>query len=227
MTYKNIVEGIFKARPNRFVAEVEIDGKIHVCHVKNTGRCRELLVENSKVFLEKSDNPSRKTEYDLVAVYKGDMLVNIDSQAPNKVFYEWLQNGNLFGDDVMIYPETIYKNSRFDFYIESEERRIFLEVKGVTLERDGVVLFPDAPTERGTKHVNELIDAKTNGYDTYVCFVIQMDKCLYFTPNAEMDRTFAKALRSAAKQGVGIIALKCKVTRDGLEICDSVDVRLN
>ena len=213
-SYKNITEGKFICRPNRFIAHVEIDGKIEICHVKNTGRCRELLTEGARVFLEKSDNPSRKTKYDLIAVCKGSRLINMDSQIPNKVAVEYLND--YFKDITLIKPETVYENSRFDVYIETKTDRIFVEVKGVTLEQDGIVRFPDAPTERGTKHVNELIKAVGDGYKAYVLFVIQMSDVDYFTPNDATDKQFADALRKAAGSGVNILAVDCNVTPDSI-----------
>ena len=222
MTYKSIKEGIFLSRPNRFIAEVEIDGEVKVCHVKNTGRCRELLIKGVRVLLDRSDNPNRRTEYDLVAVYKGDMLINIDSQAPNAVFGEWLKEGG-FGDVKLIKPECFYKKSRFDFYVETADKRIFIEVKGVTLEEDGVAMFPDAPTERGVKHLTELSEAVKDGYEAYVYFVVQMNECRYFTPNKKMHPEFAETLKMASDSGVNVRAVKCDVTEDGLKINGDVD----
>ena len=218
MTYQEVKRGVFVSRPNRFVAYVEVDGKIEVCHVKNTGRCKELLVSGATVILEKSANPARKTRYDLVAVYKGGELINMDSQAPNRVAGEWLASGGLLENVTLIKPECFYKNSRFDFYVEADGRRIFIEVKGVTLEEDGVVLFPDAPTERGVKHLRELMDAKENGYEAYVLFVIQMQRCRYFTPNRATHAAFADALVEAAAAGVEIRAVTCRVTEDSLRV---------
>ena len=224
MKYKKIVEGRFISRPNRFIAHVEICGREEVCHVKNTGRCRELLTQGAKVFLEESDNPIRKTKYDLVAVYKDEMLVNMDSQAPNKVFYEW--GKNYFGSNAIMRPETKYKNSRFDCYIEVDKRKIFAEVKGVTLENDGVASFPDAPTERGVKHIEELIDAKESGYEAYIFFVIQMKGIKYFTPNYKTHRAFAEALKKAKSKGVNIVCVDCIVTPETLVIDDFIEIRL-
>ena len=221
--YEKVVSGKFISRPNRFIANVEIDGKTEVCHVKNTGRCRELLVPDARVILQLSDNPNRKTKYDLVAVYKGDMLINMDSQAPNKVFGEWAVESGFFGEISKIKPECKYKNSRFDFYIEAEGKRIFVEVKGVTLEEDGVVMFPDAPTERGIKHLNELADAVENGYEAYVFFIIQMEKCKFFTPNRKTHPQFADALKD--DKGVNIVALDCKVTEQTLVANKFVEVK--
>ena len=226
MIYENIKEGIFKNRPNRFIAHVEIDGTEQVCHVKNTGRCREILVPDAKVFVQKTDKTDRKTGYDLIAVYKGDELFNIDSQAPNKVFGEWATKSGYFGNISHIKAECKYRNSRFDFYIESENRRIFVEVKGVTLENDGILSFPDAPTERGVKHLNELCECVKNGYEAYVFFIVQTEKAKHFEPNEKQDPSFASALREASKCGVNIKCLKCTVTRDSLEARDFVNVIL-
>lgn len=223
MRYNSVRKGKFICRPNRFVAEVEIDGERHICHVKNTGRCRELLTEGADVILEKTENTVRKTEYDLVAVYKNGMLINMDSQAPNKVFGEWARK--YFPEAILIKPEYKYKNSRFDFYIEEKDRKILIEVKGVTLEENGVVMFPDAPTERGVKHVRELIDATGNGYEAYIFFVIQMEKCGYFTPNRATHPEFAGVLELASKRGVNVMALNCLVSEDGLEIDRMVEVK--
>jgi sugar fermentation stimulation protein A len=226
MTYNKIKRGVFVSRPNRFIAHVEVGGQVEICHVKNTGRCKELLIPNAAVLLAESQNPTRKTRYDLVAVYKGDRLINMDSQAPNQVMGEWLSSGGCFGRVSLVKPECFYKNSRFDFYVEADGRRIFIEVKGVTLEKDGVVLFPDAPTERGIKHLRELMDAKENGYEAYVFFVIQMEDCRYFTPNRATHAAFADALTEAAAAGVEIRAVTCRVTEDSLFVLGSAEVRL-
>lgn len=226
MKYERIIEGTFVSRPNRFIAIVDINGKNEVCHVKNTGRCRELLVPGAKVFLEKSDNPLRKTMYDLVAVYKGDTLVNVDSQAPNKVFYEWAVESGYFDDIAFIKPESKYGNSRFDFYIETENRKIFVEVKGVTLENGGVASFPDAPTLRGVKHINELVQAVAGGYDAYVFFIIQMKGCCCFTPNTATHPQFADALNFAKDKGVQVVALDCIVDKDSVMADSFVDVKI-
>ena len=224
MKYSDIISGKFISRPNRFIAEVEMSGEKKICHVKNTGRCRELLLPGTPVILERSKNPTRRTEFDLIAVYKGEKLINIDSQAPNKVFGEWIKSGVFFENVTAIKPEYTYGKSRFDFYIEADGKKILAEIKGVTLENDGVLLFPDAPTERGVKHVKELIEAKNNGYDTYIFFIIQMKECEYFTPNRETHKEFADALKSAKDCGIGILALNCNVTESALEICDFVPV---
>lgn len=226
MKYRHIVQGTFLERPNRFVAYVDIDGKKEKVHVKNTGRCRELLTERATVFLEKSDNKERSTAYDLVAVKKKDRLINMDSQAPNKVVEEWLLQKSLFPDLVLLRPETVYGNSRFDFYIETSSDRMFMEVKGVTLEQDGTVLFPDAPSERAVKHVEELIQAVKEGYRAYILFVIQMKGVRLFKPNREMHPDFAESLERAAAAGVEILAYDCVVEEDGLRLDSPVPVCL-
>ncbi len=226
MKYDKIKKASFISRPNRFVAYVDIDGEETACHVKNTGRCRELLVSGAEVYLEKSNNQLRKYKYSLVTVRKGDRLVNMDSQAPNKIVGEWLRDGGLFKDIKLLKAESTYKKSRFDFYCEYEDKKAFIEVKGVTLENSGIVSFPDAPTERGTKHINELIECMAEGYEAYVIFAVQMKDVLYFTPNEAHDPKFANALRMAAEAGVNIIALDCTVSEDSVEISDRVEVRL-
>lgn len=221
MKYKKVVTGEFLSRPNRFIAHVNIDGQIQVCHVKNTGRCKELLVPGTTVFLEESDNANRKTKYDLIAVYKGDILINMDSQAPNKVFYEWAIE--YFKPD-FIKPEFTYKNSRFDCYMEIGKEKIFVEVKGVTLENDGIASFPDAPTQRGIKHLLELSDAVKNGYTCYVFFIVQMRGITHFEPNYERHKEFAETLKFARDSGVKIRCLDCSVTPDTLTVNDFIDV---
>ena len=218
-------------RPNRFIAEVEISGERQTVHVKNTGRCRELLVEGCRVWLEKSDNPSRKTEYDLVCVEKQrvdkePLVINMDSQVVNDVAEEWLSSGGLFSTDAKIRREVKYKNSRFDFYVEEGDRKVFLEVKGVTLENDGVASFPDAPTERGIKHINELISAVKDGYEAYILFVIAMKGVTRFEPNDITHKAFGDALRNAAENGVNIIAMDCLVTPDAIIIDKNVEISL-
>lgn len=213
-------------RPNRFVAYVDIGGKKEKVHVKNTGRCRELLTEGAGVFLEKSENASRATAYDLVAVRKKERLINMDSQAPNKVAEEWLLQKSLFPDLVLLRPETVYGKSRFDFYIETSSDKIFMEVKGVTLEQDGTVLFPDAPSERAVKHVEELIQAVKEGYRAYILFVIQMKGVRCFRPNRETHPAFAESLERAAAAGVNILAYDCEVYEDGMRIDSPVPVCL-
>lgn len=226
MKYRAIVKAVFQERPNRFIAHVDVDGRTEIVHVKNTGRCRELLQKGATVYLETGDNPLRKTLYDLVAVMKGDTLINMDSQAPNKAVGEWLLNKQLFPDLVKVKPETKYGNSRFDFYVECENRKAFIEVKGVTLENDGVAAFPDAPSERAVKHVEELIEAKQDGYDVYVLFVVQMKGVKYLVPNENTHPEFADALRKAASAGVNVIAYDCIVTEDEMVIDKPVEVKL-
>lgn len=226
MRYKHIVEGNFKARPNRFTAYVDIEGVTETVHVKNTGRCRELLTGNAKVYLEKSDNPNRKTQYDLIAVEKGGRLINMDSQAPNKVVEEWLYTKELFPDLVFVRPETTYKNSRFDFYIETQQDKIFMEVKGVTLEQDGIVQFPDAPSERAVKHIKELMQAREEGYKAYILFLVQMQGVRYFVPNEETHEAFARTLEKAYKAGVEILAYDSCVSADSLRVGNKVPVHL-
>ncbi len=224
MKYENIKNGIFVSRPNRFIANVIINGKEEVCHVKNTGRCKELLIPGYEVILEESKNPLRKTKYDLIAVYKGKRLINIDSLAPNKVFGEWADK--YFKNVCLIKSEVKFKNSRFDFYVEADGKRIYAEIKGVTLEKDGVVLFPDAPTQRGVKHINELCEAVKQGYEAYIIFVVQMDNVKYFTSNKETHKAFADALKEAAKKGVKIKCFNCIVKENELFIKDEVKVML-
>jgi len=226
MLYTNISEGIFVFRPNRFIAQINIGDTVVVAHVKNTGRCKELLVSGARVVLQKSDNPKRKTMYDLIAVWKNKRLINIDSQVPNKVFLEYLQSRQYLEGITRIRPEVKYGSSRFDFYVEVGTRKIFLEVKGVTLEEDGVVMFPDAPTERGVKHLNELIRCTKDGYEAHVVFVVQMSNVRYFTPNNKTHSVFGETLVAAQKEGVNIIALDCMVTENTLEIGNSVSVKL-
>ncbi len=226
MKYDKIKKATFISRPNRFVANVNTDGEEIACHVKNTGRCRELLVSGAEVFLEESDNPERKYKYSLVTVRKGDRLVNMDSQAPNKMVAEWLKGCGLFKDIKLLKAECTYRKSRFDFYCEYGDKKAFIEVKGVTLENDGVVSFPDAPTGRGTKHVNELIDCMSEGYEAYIIFVVQMKDVLYFTPNDSNDPEFSGALRKAADRGVKIIAVDSIVTEESIIINDKIKVKL-
>ena len=226
MTYANTLEAAFISRPNRFIAHVELDGETVAAHVKNTGRCKELLIPGAKVILQSSGNPERKTAYDIIAVWKGDRLINIDSQAPNKVFLEHLQSGRYIDGLTLIKPETKYSGSRFDFYVEAGERKIFIEIKGVTLEEDGVVMFPDAPTERGVRHLNELKQCVQDGCESQVVFVIQMSDVRYFTPNNKTHPAFGEALIAAEKAGVRVIALDCLVKEDTLKIGNPVKIRL-
>lgn len=226
MEYKNIVYGNFISRPNRFIAKVNIGGEEHTVHVKNTGRCKELLTENASVIMEKSDNPDRKTLYDLIAVYKGDILVNMDSQAPNRAVGEWLNAGGFLKKPTFVKAEAAYGNSRLDFYVENEDEKAYVEVKGVTLESGGIARFPDAPTERGRKHLGELIAAKGNGYRAAAVFVIQMKGCRVFEPNSKTDLPFAQELKRAKEKGVEIIALDCIVTPDSMIIDKEIEVKL-
>ena len=230
MKYKTIKKARFLSRPNRFIAYCEVDGAAEVVHVKNTGRCRELLVEGATVYLSISDNPERKTKYDLVAVEKvtdrGAILINMDSQAPNAAAYEWIVSGEIFGKECSVRREVTYGNSRFDLYVENGERRAFVEVKGVTLECDGVASFPDAPTERGIKHLGELVAAINDGYEAYILFVIQMKGVHTFTPNDSTHKAFGDALREAADAGVKILAYDCKVAPDEMCIDERIQVIL-
>ena len=225
MRYENMVPGTFLARPNRFVAHVEIDGEMQIVHVKNTGRCRELLPPGAKVWCQKSGNPARKTAYDLISVQKGSRIINMDSQAPNVAVEEWLRSGGIAGAE-QIRREVFYGDSRFDFAFEKNGKPCFLEVKGVTLERDGICAFPDAPTIRGARHLRELVKAAGEGYGAYVLFVIQMEDVRYLHPNDETDPEFGAALRDAQNAGVTVLAMECKVTPDSMELAKSVPVRL-
>ena len=225
MKYANMVPGIFLARPNRFIAHIEIAGKTEICHVKNTGRCRELLPVGAKVWCEKSDNPTRKTAYDLITVKKGPRLINMDSQAPNAAVKEWLAAGGL-GTLENLRAETKHGDSRFDFSFTKNGVPCFLEVKGVTLETDGICAFPDAPTTRGAKHLQELTELTKQGYGAYVLFVIQMADVQYLHPNDITDPVFGQALRVAAAAGVNILAIDCTVTEDSMTLRNPVEVRL-
>ena len=261
MKYNRIVSGTFLQRHNRFIAHVLINGKEEICHVKNTGRCRELLIQGCTVYCWVSDNPQRKTKYDLIAVEKivegyatsvckksqssfaskeasasnskrntksgNTLLVNMDSQAPNAAVKEWLASGaSPFGKISYLKPEYKYGSSRFDFYLECSKRKIFLEVNGVTLEDNGAVLFPDAPTERGVKHVRELMQCHAEGFETYVLFVVQMEHALYFTPNRKLHPQFADALCEAQNAGVQLLAYTCKVSPDEMRIDKELKISL-
>ena len=225
MTYGHMLQGRFLRRPNRFIAHVEIDGKEEVCHVKNTGRCKELLVPGARVYCEESQNPNRKTKYDLIAVEKGARLINMDSQAPNKATAKWLAAGGL-GQVEDLRAEVTQGDSRFDFAFTLDGRQCFLEVKGVTLENDGICAFPDAPTLRGAKHLRGLADLAKNGCGAYVLFVIQMTDVAYLHPNDITDPEFGKALRQAAAAGVQVLAVDCSVTPDTMDIGKFVEVKL-
>ena len=235
MRYPYIIPGAFRSRPNRFIAHVETAVGTEVCHVKNTGRCRELLLPGARVYLSKSDNPARKTKYDLVVVEKerprGPLLINMDSQAPNTVFGEWAGSGAFRPNLSLLRPETAYGNSRFDYYWEARsydggEEKGFVEVKGVTLEEGGVARFPDAPTLRGVKHLEELVAAHRAGYQAAVCFIIQMEGMDRFRPNDDTHPEFGAALRRAARAGVEVLALECRVTPDTLEVKGPIPVQL-
>ena len=225
MKYGKMVPGKFLTRPNRFIAHVEIEGKQEVCHVKNTGRCRELLPLGAQVWCEVAGNPARKTKFDLITVKKGHRLINMDSQAPNAAVKEWLSAGGL-GAVENLRPETVHGGSRFDFSFTLEGRPCLLEVKGVTLETDGVCAFPDAPTERGARHLRELAQAAREGYGAYVLFVIQMSDVQFLHPNDATDPEFGLALREAAAAGVQVMAMDCRVEIDGMTIGKSVEVLL-
>lgn len=226
MKYENIVKGEFIERPNRFIARVIIDGNTETVHVKNTGRCRELLIKGRTVYLSRAANPERKTKYDLIAVDKDGILINMDSQIPNSAAEEWLRKGNIFSENAVIRREVTYGKSRFDLYIEDGDRRVFLEVKGVTLEENGVVMFPDAPTERGVKHINELVKSLKDGYEAYILFVVQMKGVKYFCPNYKTHPEFADALKKAADEGVKVLAAECSVTPETIEISKEIEVKL-
>jgi sugar fermentation stimulation protein A len=225
LTYPNIHPALFLARPNRFVAQVLLAGREETVHVKNTGRCRELLVPGARVWLTKSDGPNRKTAYDLIAVEKGARLINMDAQAPNRVFYEWAASGGFVPGLTLLKPECTHGDSRFDFYWEAGDRKGFVEVKGVTLEENGAVRFPDAPTQRGVKHLQGLIACLDEGYEAAICFVIQMEGVSHFSPNDVTHPAFGEALRAAAQAGVQVLARDCRVTPDSLVMGRPVEVR--
>ena len=226
MYYENMIPGIFLSRPNRFVAHVQINGREEIVHVKNTGRCRELLPEGAKVWCQESKNPNRKTKYDLISVQKGERLINMDSQAPNIAVGEWLRGGG-FGDVTEVRPEVKFENSRFDFAFVKDGKQCFMEVKGVTLETDGICAFPDAPTQRGAKHLRELAQAAQMGYGAYVLFVIQMADVKYLHPNDATDPQFSQALRQAAAGGVQVLAMECAITENSMELRQPVHLKLS
>ena len=225
MQYPNMVQGFFQARPNRFIAHIDINGQTEVCHVKNTGRCKELLTPGATVYCQETHSPARKTKYDLIAVQKGQRLINMDSQAPNAAAKEWLAKGGL-GKITDLRAEVFEGDSRFDFSFQKDGKTCFLEVKGVTLENDGVCAFPDAPTTRGVKHLNGLTQLAEEGYGCYVLFVIQMKDVKFLHPNDATDPAFGDALRQAAKVGVQVLAVDCAVTPDSMDIRDLVKVKL-
>ncbi|MCI5650403.1 MAG: DNA/RNA nuclease SfsA [Fusicatenibacter sp.] len=228
MKYDRIEEAVFLDRPNRFIAMIRLNGcdSEIPCHVKNTGRCRELLIPGAKIYVQHLDRPGRKTKYDLIAVEKGERLINMDSQAPNEAAFEWICGGGLFPEPVKVKRESSFGNSRFDLYAESAKRRAFLEVKGVTLEEDGIARFPDAPTVRGVKHVEELVRAREEGYDAYLLFIIQMTEIRYLEPNDKTHPAFGEALRYAKQMGVQLIARECEVRPDSLQITGEVPIHL-
>lgn len=226
MIYENILPAIFVDRPNRFIAHVELNGRLEVCHVKNTGRCRELLIPGCRVYVQHQPSPARKTAYDLIAVEKGERLLNMDANAPNRVFNEYVRAGRFLLGWSVIRPETTHGDSRFDFYLESPGHRLFAEVKGVTLEDDGVMRFPDAPTERGVKHLEGLARCVQEGYEAWAVFVIQTENVRWMEPNRRTHPAFADALRQAAQAGVHLLALDCHTEPDRLEICRPVEIRL-
>jgi len=227
MHYHTVVPGIFRQRPNRFIAYVETEEGVQVCHVKNTGRCRELLVPGACVYLEKAENPARKTAYDLIAVRKGDLLINMDAQAPNRVFAEWAASGGFLPGVKSIRPEYVYGDSRLDFCLETDKGRHLVEVKGVTLEEGGFARFPDAPTERGVRHIRELQRAVAEGIDATLFFVVQMEGIRSVAPNDATHPAFGQALREAALEGVHVAAWDCTVTPDSLTIRRQVPVILS
>ncbi|CCQ94226.1 Sugar fermentation stimulation protein homolog [[Clostridium] ultunense Esp] len=226
MKYENIVEAIFVNRPNRLIANVLVDGELEKVHVKNTGRCKEILSEGTKVYLEKSNNPNRKTRYSLISAYKDELLINIDSQVPNQVVYSSIHANQIeeLKDVRLLKKEVTYGDSRFDLYYEKGKEKGFIEVKGVTLEIDGLSLFPDAPTDRGTKHINGIIESIKEGYKSYIFFLIQIPGIKYFKPNEEMDKKFAHALLEAKNAGVQILAYNSLVTKDQILLDEKVEV---
>jgi len=227
MIYDNIKPGTFLERLNRFTAYIEIEGQVEKCHVKNTGRCWELLNYGAPVLVQEIDSPQRKTSYDLIAVYKGERLVNVDSSAPNRVFEEWLSQGGIFKNTTLIRPEKRFGVSRFDFYVEGDGRRGFVEVKGVTLEDKGVARFPDAPTQRGIKHLKDLMRCLEAGFEAYVVFIVKMKGVIYFEPNWDTHPEFGRVLCQAAELGVQVLALDCQVTENSITPGDPLKVVLD
>lgn len=225
MRYEKTEKAAFLGRPIRFMTVISLDGRGIVCHVKNSGRCREILVPGAEVILAHSDKPDRKTSYDLVSAYKGDMLINIDSQAPNAVYAEALSSGKIYGGSVLTKREARHGDSRFDFYIEENDRKIFTEVKGVTLENNGTVLFPDAPTDRGVKHLRGLAHCISEGYGASVVFVVQMSRADHFSPNYEMHEEFGTALEEAVSAGVEVSAYTCEVNEYSLNLAHRIPVK--
>ncbi|MBE5955894.1 MAG: DNA/RNA nuclease SfsA [Lachnospiraceae bacterium] len=226
MKYNNVKEAVFIKRPNRFLAHIEIEDKEEICHVKNTGRLGELLLSGAKVYVSQTDNPKRKTKYSLIAVEKEGILYNIDSQAPNQLALEWIKEGRFRKDITVVKPEKTYKNSRFDLYMETEDKKIFMEVKGVTLNQNGIGMFPDAPTERGKKHVLELCDAVEEGYEAYILFVVKFKPVHGFSPNTERHPDFIESLQYAREKGVHIMAVCCQTAPDHICIDKTIPVFL-
>lgn len=226
MIYQNILPAKFISRPNRFIAHILLEGKEQICHVKNTGRCKELLIPGCNIFVQKSNSPKRKTEYDLISVEKGGRLINMDSAAPNQVFAEYAASGGLgFRPDILL-RERQFADSRFDFYLEHKGKKFFAEIKGVTLEDNGIVRFPDAPTTRGLKHLKGLINCVQQGYGAYAVFIIQMKNVKYFEANRETHPEFAEALKDAAASGVQLLAIDCEITSDSIAAADPVEIKL-
>lgn len=226
MKYENTKRAVFLDRPNRFIAHVDLNGQTETVHVKNTGRCKELLIPGTEVILEESVNPARKTKYDLICVNKSGRWINMDSQVPNKAAAEWIRAGRLFPEEVTLKTEKVYGNSRFDIYVESPCRKAFIEVKGVTLEENDIARFPDAPTQRGVKHVEELIRCQEDGYEAYLLFVIQMKGIREFEPNWSTLPQFGEVLQKAQNAGVHLLAYDCLIREDYIEIQDPVPIRL-
>lgn len=226
MQYQGVETAVFLSRPGRFLVEVMRSGQTEICHLKNTGRCKELLLPGTEVYLAEAANKNRKTKYDLIAVRKGETIVNIDSQMPNHVVKEWLKKKLLFRHLKMIKPEMKYGNSRFDFFLEADGCQIFMEVKGVTLADGEIARFPDAPTERGVKHIEELIACKQAGYEAYIIFVIQMKGVTIFEPNDQMQKALGDALRKAHHAGVHILAYDCQVSADSITLDSEIEIRL-
>ena len=226
MKYENTKRAVFLDRPNRFIAHVDLNGQTETVHVKNTGRCKELLIPGTEVILEESVNPARKTKYDLICVNKSGRWINMDSQVPNKAAAEWIRAGRLFPEEVTLKTEKVYGNSRFDIYVESPCRKAFIEVKGVTLEENDIARFPDAPTQRGVKHVEELIRCQEDGYEAYLLFVIQMKGIREFEPNWSTHPQFVEVLQKAQNAGVHLLAYDCLIREDYIEIQDPVPIRL-
>ena len=226
MKYENTKRAVFLDRPNRFIAHVDLNGQTETVHVKNTGRCKELLIPGTEVILEESVNPARKTKYDLICVNKSGRWINMDSQVPNKAAAEWIRAGRLFPEEVTLKTEKVYGNSRFDIYVESPCRKAFIEVKGVTLEENDIARFPDAPAQRGVKHVEELIRCQEDGYEAYLLFVIQMKGIREFEPNWSTHPQFGEVLQKAQNAGVHLLAYDCLIREDYIEIQDPVPIRL-